>query len=211
MRHLEAVVPEHAVLPICNTGCSMAWLRLVTRTRRRSAGLAGRKLPYTQKIWFPYHIYTFEMTSRKDPGIMQVSVEAWSGAFAIFQLEEHLSESALTDGEIFSPKLSIDICEPLARDNLIHTIMRQRSRFGGKPVPGDIIERETILYPLWVFYYARQKDLIDIKLVDGMSGRQSGHRTRSGVLEAFVAKKHGTESGEAGIAGIPEDLNDSKH
>ncbi len=194
MRHLEAVVPEHAVLPICNTGCSMAWLRIATRFRRDSAGPETRRLPYTEKIWFPYHIFTFEMTSRKDPGVMQVSVEAWSGAFAIFQLGEHLSESPIPEGEVFSPKLSIESCEPLARDNLIHTIMRQRSRIGGKPVPGDIIERETIHYPLWVFYYARKKDVIDIKLVDGMSGRQSGHRTRSGVLEAFVAKKHGPDA-----------------
>ena len=210
MRHLEAVIPERAVLPVCNSGCSMAWLRLAIRLRPEDEGLGGRKLPYTQKIWFPYHIYTFEMTSRKDPGIMQVSVESWSGAFAIFQLAEHLRDSLPDDGEIFAPKLSIEDCEPHARDNLIHTIMRQRSRFGGKPVPGDIIERETILYPLWVFYYARKSNVIDVKLVDGMSGRQSGHRTRSGVLEAFVAKKQGGDPGEATGGEPAKDPNGEK-
>tara|TARA_R110002096_G_scaffold118243_1_gene256041 strand:- start:74 stop:679 length:606 start_codon:yes stop_codon:yes gene_type:complete len=196
MRHLETLVPEHAVPLICGKGCAMAWRRLFVPAPRDKADGAGKALPYTEKIWFPYHIYTFEMNSRKGPGQLEASVESWSGAFAIFQLSEHLLEGEPESGERFEPRLSIEECEPLARDNLIHTIMRQRSRLGGKPVPGDIVGRETILYPLWIYYFARKRDIIDIKVVDGVTGRPNGHRTRAGVLDAFLAKRGGGDGPE---------------
>ncbi|MCF6284470.1 MAG: hypothetical protein L3K26_04710 [Candidatus Hydrogenedentes bacterium] len=169
----------------------MAWQRYAGRAWPKKTHPSGRDLPYIEQIWFPYHLYTFEMTSPKGPGLMTVSVEAWSKAFAIFQLGEQLSDTQPETGEVFAPKLSIEDCEPTARDDLLHTVMRQRSRSGGKPVPGDIIERETILYPFWVYYYQRKKGLLDLKIVDGISGRQIGHRTRGAVLEAFLAKKGG--------------------
>tara|TARA_R110001592_G_scaffold133907_2_gene349376 strand:+ start:41 stop:631 length:591 start_codon:yes stop_codon:yes gene_type:complete len=189
MRRLEMMVPEHAVRMIGGKGCAMAWRRLFTDGKKTAALTGSRELPYTEQIWFPYHIYTLEMTSRRNPGLMQVSVEAWSGAFAIFQLGGELIDSPPEKGEVFAPRLHLEDCESHARDNLLHTIMRQRSRLGGKPVAGAVVERETILYPLWVYYFARKKGVIDIKIVDGISGRPSGHRTRTGVLDAFVAKQ----------------------
>ena len=198
MRHLETLVPEHAVPLICRKGCAMAWRRLFIRASHNEAGASGKPLPYTEKIWFPYHIYTFEMNSRKGPGQLEASVESWSGAFAIFQLSEYLIDGEPEEGESFAPRLSLEECEPLARDNLIHTIMRQRSRLGGKPVPGDIVARETILYPLWIYYFARKRGILDLKIVDGLTGRPNGHRTRTGVLDAFLAKERG------GDPGLPE-------
>jgi hypothetical protein len=156
-----------------------------------------RVFPYVERIWFPYFLYTVEVASRKKgPGTMLLTVEAWSAAFAIFQLEEFIADGPLEDGEAFSPKLAIKDCETTARENLLHTVMRQRSRGGGKPIPGAIIAREMVHYPLWIYYYQRKKVGIDIKIVDGVIGRQIGHRTRTGVLEAFVAKKEAEESSQ---------------
>ncbi len=198
-RHVACRVPETSVAPICEKGWRMAFRKLRGKfydQRVSPDKPGGRVFPYVERIWFPYYLYTIGVNSRKGPGTIVVTVEAWSGAFAIFQLDEFLTTGAPPSGEEFSPKLTIDACEVTARENLLHTIMRQRSRSGGKPIPDQIVAREAILYPLWIYYYRRKKGVIDIKIVDGVSGQLVGHRTRSGVLEAFVAKQEAKSPAE---------------
>lgn len=196
-RHVTCDVPESAVPAICERGWRMAFNRFRRKipSRRVLTENSGRRVfPFVEKIWLPYYLYTFEVTSRMGPGTIIVTIESWSKAFAIFQLDEFLTEGPVEGGEVFPPRLDIDVCEKTAREDLLHTIMRQRSRSGGKPIPGNVIARETIFYPLWVYYFERKRGLIDIKVVDGATGQQVGHRTRSGVLAAFMAKSESQES-----------------
>lgn len=192
MRHVTCRVPETAVAPICEQGMFAPWKRLARRRRAAASSPAARgTYPRVERIWFPYYLFSIEVTSRKGPGEMLVTVEAWSGAFAIFQLEEFLVEGTPTDGDIFPHRLDVETCALSARQDLLHTIMRQRSRIGGKPLPGSVTSREAILYPLWVYYYHRRKNMLDIKVVDGASGRLVGHKSRAAVLDAFLAQKAG--------------------
>lgn len=202
MRHVTSRMPREAAERVAGRGWAMAWRRMRGRLRSRE-GSEAKKLPFAERIWMPYHLFTFEVSSRKGPGTLVVSVETWSGAFAIFQLEEFLKDDGRDEGEVLPVRRSPDECAVSAREDLIHTILRQRSRMGGKPTPGAIVAQETVLYPLWIYYYARKPGMIDIKIVDAVSGQMVGHRTRGGVLEAFLAQKEteGTTPAEGNSAG----------
>lgn len=190
MRHLRCSVPEAVVPRICEKGLLAPWKRLRQRRYAVQSGADPEAYPRVERIWFPYYLFTIGVTSRMGPGEMLVTVEAWSGAFAIFQLDEFFVDGMPDDGcEIFEPHLSVEACEASARKDLLHTIMRQRSRSGGKPIPGAITAREDLLYPFWIYYYYRKKNVLDIRVVDGATGQRVGHRTRAGVLDAFVTKK----------------------
>jgi len=196
MRHLTSRVPEGAVCGLCETGWMAPWKRFRQRGYAAASG-ATREFPYVERIWFPYYLFNIDVTSRRGPGEMLLTVEAWSGSFAIFQLEEFLVDGPPDEPEdIFPHHLSEEECEKSARKDLLHTIMRQRSRSGGKPVPGAITACEPILYPFWVYYYYRKVNMLDIMVVDAVTGQLLGHRTRSGVLAAFLAKK---ESGASSL------------
>lgn len=143
-------------------------------------------LPRIERIWFPYYLIDFQVTSSKGPGTMLCSVEAWSGSFAIFQLEDFLLDGIPNDdAPRFEPRITEEAAQESARKDLLHTIMRQRSR-GAKPIPEAILSTGLIYYPLYIFYFQRKKNFIDIKLRDGVNGQGIGQRTKGGVLQAFL-------------------------
>lgn len=208
MRHVRCRVPESAVAGICEGGTLGPWKRFIGRRRAAASETGGRTYPYAERIWFPYYLFTIEVTSRKGAGFMQVTVESWSGAFAIFQLDEYLSDADRAEGDVFPHRRDMDACAISAREDLLHTILRQRSRMGGKPMPGEITAREPILYPLWVYYYFRRKNLLDIKVVDGATGRLIGHRTRGAILQAFLEKQSGDAEAPPDGAEIDSDASE---
>lgn len=138
-----------------------------------------------QCIWFPFYFITFGLESTKGPGSVTLSIESWSGAFTVIQLQTDLREGP-PPGEFFPPKLSPEDAERAGRKDLLATILRQRSR-GTKPAPGPVLEQRLVLCPLWVYYFPRVGTRLDIRVVDALTGERLGNRTRLGVLEAFVA------------------------
>ncbi len=144
-------------------------------------------LPRIEQIWFPYYLLNFQVTSTKGPGTMLCSVEAWSGSFAIFQMDDLLIDGLPDDGPIFPASLSQAEAEASGRKELLHTIMRQRSR-GAKPIPEAIIDTRLILFPVYVYYFERKIGFVDIKLREAVTGAGLGQRTKSALLQAFLER-----------------------
>jgi hypothetical protein len=181
MRYLPARVPEEAVKRL------FARKGFFARPFQRRPPLHRQnpKLPRVECIWFPYYIAAFELTmTKKAPGETTISVEAWSGAFAFFEMEDSL-ETGSPPGNWFPPKLSEADALGAARKELFKAVLQQRSR-GEKPVPGDVLRSECILYPLWVYYFQRRNGEIDIQVREAVNGEPIGIRTRNGLLAAFL-------------------------
>ncbi len=175
-------------LPVCLSG-DEARSRLRRRSRldwilRRHGGEREGRV---ELIWVPHCLFTFEMETARDFGETTVSVDACSGAFAIFQMEEDLLDAPAGDGEVLSSLLLPEEAEKRGRDKLLQAIMRRRGSQGPKPAPGRLLRSETVLFPFWVKYVHRGKDRLDIRLLNAATGEAGGNQTRVGVLHAFVA------------------------
>jgi hypothetical protein len=57
------------------------------------------------------------------------------------------------------------------------------------------VEEIRLYYlPVWVLYYRRQGTFLDIKVLDGHTGKPGGAKTRVAVLNALVAAKKSRQS-----------------
>jgi len=169
-------------------------LRFFTRRRLRNAyGLlrsrrrllpSGREIPYIERVWMPFYIVTLRVVSHRGPGEVTVSVEGYSGSFAIFQMHEDLVEGALTE-EWFPPRMSEEEAVRVGREQLLQTILRRRGQ-QEKPVVEETLGIDVIYYPFWVYYFERRPGVLDIALQDALTAERGGNRNRAGLLDAFV-------------------------
>jgi hypothetical protein len=88
-------------------------------------------------------------------------------------------------GEHFPPRLDAAAAERSARADLLGSILRLRSR-GAKPTPGALMANHLVHCPLWIYYFPRVRDRLDIRVVDGLTAELLGNRTHMGVLSAFM-------------------------
>ena len=185
-------------LPVCRTrddaGKSLnhgAWWRGI----RPASGPGGGQVAL---VWVPHFLFTFHMESPQAPGETTVSVDACSAAFAIFQMEEDLLDTPPAEGEVLPGLVPRDEALKTGRHRLVQAIMRRRGSHGPKPVPGELLREETILFPFWLAYVTRKDGRLDIRLHNAATGEPGGNQTRTGVLHAFVALSRDQEGDPPG-------------
>jgi hypothetical protein len=144
-----------------------------------------RRLPSTQLVWLPHYIVSVKVDSRKGPGLIDVCVEAHSGAFAVFEMHPDLVEKEDVEGEIFSPRLEEKESVRIARTELLKTILRRRGQ-REKPAIVGTGEIDLFHYPFWIYYYERRRGLLDIQVYDAARGIKGGTRTKVGILSGLV-------------------------
>jgi hypothetical protein len=188
---------EHAMKYIEPRASDMAALRFFERRRLGNLwGLLRRRsrsvqdvtrrgcLPFLELAWLPYFMVPIRVVSKGGPGEITVSVEAYSGAFAVFEMHDNLVEGRF-DGDVFPPKLEESEAVQLARTGLLKAIMRRRGQ-RHKPVIDEVLDVRVFYYPYWVYYFERRRNRIDFKIMDALTGEKGGARTKTGLLGAFV-------------------------
>ncbi len=184
MKYIEARVPRDAALQFFER---RRFGNLYGLLRRRSAFTPdGKRLPYAELVWMPFYRIDFQVTSRRGPGAVSVSVEAYSGSFAVFQMQDNLVEGE-PEGDSFPPEMTEEAAIKTGRRELLRTIMRRRSQ-QEKPVIEDTLAVDVFYYPFWIYYFQRRGKYIDIKLQDALNGESGGNRNRAGVLAAFTKR-----------------------
>ena len=184
MKYIEARVPKDAALRFFER---RRFKNLYGFLKRRPGWTKdGRKLPYIECVWMPFYLIDFRVVSRKAPGIVSVSVEAYSGSFAVFQMQDNLLEGELEE-EWFAPGITEKKAIAIGRRDLLLTIMRRRSQ-QGKPVIEDTLAVDVFYYPFWVYYFQRRGRYIDVALQDALTGESGGNRNRAGLLNAFTTR-----------------------
>jgi len=149
-----------------------------------AAASPSRQLPFVELVWLPHYIISFRVSSSKGPGTIDVSVEAHSGAFAVFQMHEDLVEGDV-EGTVFPPKLSGEEAIESGKRNLLRSILRQRGQWN-KPEIHEAVGTDLFYYPFWVYYYERGRGFLDIQVYDAARGEKGGPKTKTGVLSALV-------------------------
>lgn len=135
-------------------------------------------------LWFPHYLISIAVNSRKGPGRVFVSVEGHSGAFMIVEIEADFTEG--TPGrEVFPPRLSEAEAIEVGRHELLKSIMRRRGH-RDRPVIEETLAAELFYYPFWVYYYERRRGLLDIRVLDAVTGEIGRAKTKAGVLSALI-------------------------
>ena len=95
-------------------------------------------LPWLECVWLPHYRIDIEGHYAKRTGRLGASLEAWSGAFAFFQLHDALREGP-PPGLHFPPGMAEDVAVRVARREMLRNIMRRRGQ-REKPVLGKTLD-----------------------------------------------------------------------
>lgn len=164
------------------------WGLLGRRSRlTKDSNNEERRVPFAELVWLPYYIVPVKVRSRRGEGEITVSVEGYSGAFAVFEMHADIVEGDIEE-ETFPPKLDAQDAARIAPKQLLATIMRQRSN-RNKPAPEEVLGVDLLHWPVWVYYYERRRGRLDIRVLDAVTGSKPGPRIRVSILAAFTAAK----------------------
>ncbi len=189
MQYVDAAVSEEEAIQFFNRrrfGNLYGLLRwrslLVSQENNRA-----RILPYIERVWMPYYLVDIQIVSGKEYSIQTASIEAYSGAFALFEMHEALREGAL-DELWFPPGMTEQEALDNSRRDMVRVIMRRRGGMRNKLVIEQAVCTGIFYYPFWVCYRKRGKG-IDVQLQDAISGERGGARNRIGFLNAMIARR----------------------
>ncbi len=182
MRHVAPAVSEGRAVEIIDAGWSARLHRSLSVFRPTDSDSSR---PRAELVWMPSYLITIRLESKQGPSEVTCNVDACSGSFALFQMHDAVADGEAA-GETFPPVLDEGRAEKVAREELVKTILRRRSR-AGKPLPTKTLRVELLSYPYWVYYYQRRPGVIDIRVLDAATGRPVGNKIKLGILDAFKA------------------------
>ena len=120
------------------------------------------------------------------------SVEGMSGEFTLLDCVDDLVPG-IPDDNWFPPAFNEERAAELARKGLLKYVMAQRGQIN-KPLVDAVEETRLYHFPVWILYYRRQGRFLDIKVLDGRTGKSAGAKMRVAVLNALVAAKRSRQS-----------------
>lgn len=137
-------------------------------------------------VWMPARAYRFAMTHKGKDVFSWVTVDASFGGFALLGRVKEIVEGNAVPGEVLDPVLDEERTEELAREGVVRYILRTR---GAKPSVDDITDRFEYHAPVWVYYYRRAGNKLDLAVLDAYSGDPMGGLVKRAVLDAFIARR----------------------
>lgn len=130
----------------------------------------------------PHYLMTFTMHGRRGVETADVTVDGLTGQFALFFAKHQISEGVL-EGDIPVPAIGPERAEALARRGAHSWLLRyHRVR---KLNIGALETIEVLRYPFWVYYYQRRRGLLDLRIVDAVTGELPGSKLKYGIVRAF--------------------------
>lgn len=148
---------------------------------------SSRVPPFVERLWMPAYAICLQATARQQPKSLWTSVDGWSGQCSILECVDELVPREIAD-TAFAPKLTEGEAVAAGRAGLLRYILAQRGQ-SNKPVVGTLEEIRLYHAPVWAYYYRRSGRYIDVKVLDGCTGKSAGAKVRVAVLNALVATK----------------------
>lgn len=184
MRHLPAAIAVEVARSRIERGIAFrldSILGALLPSFRRPLAPA-RDLPHLELVWMPQNLMTFAMHGPRGGETVQVTIDAYSTQFALFFAEKQIQNDDVI-GERPEAELAPERAESLARAGLHKWLLRHHRR--RKLTIGEMITAEVLRYPFWVYYYQRRRGLLDIRIVDAVTGELPGSKIKYGIVRAF--------------------------
>jgi len=139
-------------------------------------------------IWMPARAYRFAMIHKGKEVHSWVTVDANFGGFALLGRVKELVDGDPAEGDVLDATLDEARTEELAREGVVRYILRTR---GAKPSVNDITDRFAYHAPVWVYYFRRAGNKLDLAVLDAYSGDPMGGLVKRAILNAFIARRAG--------------------
>jgi len=115
------------------------------------------------------------------------SVDGWSGQCSILDCADALEECDVRETH-FAPRMGEAEAVDAARAGLLRYILSQRGQMN-KPTVGDVEEIRLYHFPIWACFFRRARGHLDIRVLDGCTGKSAGAKMRVAMLNALVAAR----------------------
>lgn len=162
------------------------WLSFaeLRRSRTGSSGGFRRPLPYMEVVWLPCYHVRIETVFKGTPRPVDALVGGYDGQCAMMDLSE-LTFASRDDVEHFPPAISQADAVEIARASLVAAILRSPG-WGTKPKIGQTLHVELVQYPFWAYYFERRAGRLDVRVLDAITGKLPGPKTKLAMIQAFI-------------------------
>ena len=143
--------------------------------------------PFVERLWMPAYAVCLHTVSSQGERSVWMSVEAISGEVALFECIDELVPRE-RDDDWFPPAIDDAQAAELARKGMLRYVMAQRGQLN-KPVVDAVEDIRPYHFPVWVYYYCRHGKYVDVKVLDGRTGKLAGAKMRISVINALVAAR----------------------
>jgi len=163
----------------------VGWGALKKHDYRDEPTAGGHDGPKLEMVWLPYHRVRIPLTKAGYQGAFELLVGGHDAVVVRITGGGFELEAAL-DRDQFAPTVTVEQAVEIARGQL--TLARVREP-GWSNQDFDVgrPEVEPLLYPLWAYYYERRKGMLDVLLLDAVTGKLVGSRTKVAFLTAITA------------------------
>jgi len=146
-------------------------------------------------VYLPHHLVSF---ARPDsaPVDVQALVDALEGNVSLGQFGEreiHVSPTT----RLHAAKLDIEDARRLAEEAMIPAQTSAAQKSGRGVVDVEVADVRLVHYPFWVYYFARGRGKLDVRLLDAISGKPVGPRVKSAFLAAITERQGDTPGAAA--------------
>ena len=155
-------------------------------------------MPYLEPLCLPTFLVSFEKPVNNKGAVRTMGslVDGHGATCSICDLDtmrwdEPNAHSEPT--ESFEPRLSPKEAEAIARQQLRLLLLR-RPGWRRKVETPDPKRSELIDYPYWVYYYQRRRALLDVKILDAVTGEVTGPKIKTSLLDALASTGKHRES-----------------
>lgn len=142
--------------------------------------------PKLELVWLPCHHLKFPLSKNDRDGDIQLLIGGHDAM--VTRLKGHGLELQHVEGpELFAPVVSVDEALEIAREQITLARIREPGWSNqdvevGQPSVGQW------QYPYWAYYYERRKGMLDVLLLDAVTGKPVGNRTKAAFLTAITAE-----------------------
>lgn len=144
--------------------------------------------PKLELVWLPCHHLKFPLSKESRQGDIQLLIGGHDAV--VTRLKGHgLELQTVDDQELFAPIVTIEEALKIAREQITLARVREPGWSNqdvdvGQPTIGQW------QYPYWAYYYERRKGMLDVLLLDAVTGKPVGNRTKVAFLTAITAEKN---------------------
>ena len=148
---------------------------------RRNRG----SVPFLELIWLPCYVVVFEAVVKGQVRGASVLVGGHEPMSSVMDLAAASWETRDVS-ESFPASVSEEDAARIARRAVFELRLRSRG-WGREPNISERSGIELIQYPYWVYYFARHRAILDVKILDAMTGRPAGAKAKLALLGALAA------------------------
>lgn len=145
-----------------------------------------RVTPFVERLWMPAYAVRLRTVARGKNEWVWTAVDGWADDFSLFEREDQIALHEPAE-DAFPPLFDEAQAADRARKGLLQYILRRRGQTN-KPVIEEVEVIRLYHYPLWVYYY-RRRGRIDLKVLDGYTGRPAGAKLRAAVVGALITDR----------------------